>query len=145
MVYGEFAWVALAIFVSALFMIALHAVEWFYLGIVWRQASGQAGAGIPQMPGLTEGGLRIETGYYFLLAIALSLYYPKRVLWAALVLMLGLIHAFASAAFRKTGGQSVIRKLGRRKTAAILSFDVIELVVLSLLALQLYGDFQQAV
>ncbi len=132
-----------AIFISALFAVFLHVIEWMNIGTLhlsrsrnspdWRRAS-------PKLAVL-KAGLGIETVYYFLLLIAFAIFFPTDLVFLTLIAVLSIAHLAAFQAAVTKAMEGWLQKLTLQRITGILVFDILEIVFLVALALKFYSMF----
>ena len=82
--------------------------------------------------------LGVETAYYFLLLVALIVFFPTNLLFLTLVAILGLFHLGVFWALLDRKAEKRLENLTSRGVKEVLMFDVAELAILVALAFQLY-------
>ncbi len=130
------ALIGLTIFLSTIFIIVLHAAEWLQIGTLARLRETVSSGKVSSTIVFLQRGLGIEAAYYFLLLIGFVVFFPGDVILMVLVAMLGVLHltAFQYLLAKKSG--QWIRNLTAKRVAGVLVFDVLEVIVLVVLALR---------
>ena len=147
MVGSNLALPGLAIFASTVLIILIHALEWLQIGKLPRSTgadnlpSNQPSSRTP----LLKAGLGIESVYYFLLLVALVIYFPGNLFFLTLIAILGLVHLATFQAVLGKRGDSWLAKMTNRRVAGLLLFDILELFVLIDLASVSYTWIQAAI
>jgi len=132
--------VASALFVTTVFIIVLHAAEWFNIGTLSRSRLQNSSASNSPSSKLAvlKGGLGIETAYYFLLLVVFVVFFPGNLIFLTLVALLGLIHLAAFQAVVSRSREKWLQQLTTRRVAGVLVFEIFEVVILVALAFQFY-------
>jgi hypothetical protein len=141
MSYGYVPSVGAILFVSTILVIILHVLEWFQIGTMppIRFGNAQPGKHVSKLPVL-RGAMGVEMAYYFLLLVAFVLFLPGDLIFLTLIAVIGLAHLVAFWALMGETASAWFRDLTKHTVSKILAFDVVELVVLLVLALRFYGS-----
>ncbi len=137
----------LAIFASTVLIILIHALEWLQINKFRRPALtdnlplNQPSSRAPFL----KAGLGIESAYYFLLLVALVIYFPSNLFFLTIIAILGLVHLAAFQAVLGKRGDSWLASMTNRRVAGLLLFDIAELFVLTVLASVSYTWIQAAI
>jgi len=137
---------ALALFIATLAVIVLHAFEWSDIKTFQRAATGTlATAEKPSIKiRILQGGLGIETVYYFLLLIAFVVFFPGNLVLLTLIAVLGLVHLIAFQALLSMKKIEWLTKLTSRRVVGFLVFDVLEVLILIVILHEFYPLVQGA-
>ena len=139
---GSVALVGASLFASTIFIIILHAFEWFHIGTIPQtRIENSRHAKCVRKLLILRGGLGVEMVYYFLLLIAFVVFFPGDLIFLTLIALLGLTHLVAFWALMGQTASAWLQKLTTRKVSKILAFDIVELIILVALALQFYRFF----
>jgi uncharacterized protein YhhL (DUF1145 family) len=147
MVGNLLALVGLAIFLSTVFIILVHAIEWLQIGRLPRSASTDdlPSNQPPSRVLVLKTGLGIETFYYFLLLIALVIYFPSNLIFLTLIAILALVHLATFQAVMGKRAETWLVNMTNRRAAGLLIFDILELFVLIVLASVSYSWIQAGI
>jgi len=140
MAYDTLTLAGSTVFVSTIFMILLHGLEWFHIGtLLHSQLPNALAYTVSSKLQVLKGELGIETVCYFLLLVAFAVFFPSNLVLLTVMALLGLVHFQALV-----GGMRAnwLQKLTAGRVAGLLVFDVLEIVFLLILAFGFYPFFQ---